>query len=107
MWAALTGHLLLSTLHTNSAVGAVTRLQDMDVPRFLIASALGGVLSQRLVRMTGRHCRHQLAEDDTERAEAIRVLKLPADVQLWKGAGCSACGDSGYKGRRHHGKSHR
>lgn len=97
--AALTGHLLLSTLHTNSAVGAITRLQDMDVPPYLISSALAGVLAQRLVRMICRNCKEQLAHDDRERLEAIDVLKLPADSVMWRGAGCDACNNSGYKGR--------
>jgi type II secretory ATPase GspE/PulE/Tfp pilus assembly ATPase PilB-like protein len=97
--AALTGHLLLSTLHTNSAVGAITRLQDMDVEPYLIASSLAGVLAQRLVKMNCRHCRSPLLEGEPEREEAIQALGLPADSQLWKGRGCDRCGGTGFKGR--------
>jgi len=97
--AALTGHLLLSTLHTNSAVGAVTRLQDMGVPPYLIASALTGVLAQRLVRMNCRNCKAVIPDDDPERIEAIDVLKLEPDAKLYRGKGCEKCNNSGYKGR--------
>lgn len=97
--AALTGHLLLSTLHTNSAVGAVTRLQDMDVAPFLIASSVAGVLAQRLVKMNCRHCRSPMQAGEPERDEAVQLLKLEEDAELWKGRGCEACNHTGYKGR--------
>lgn len=97
--AALTGHLLLSTLHTNSAVGAITRLQDMDVEPYLIASSLAGVVAQRLVKMNCRHCRSPLLDGEPEREEAIQALGLPTDAQLWKGRGCERCGGTGFKGR--------
>lgn len=97
--AALTGHLLLSTLHTNSAVAAVTRLQDMDVPSFLIASSLSGVLAQRLVRLICRQCRVQLPFDSPEYAEHAATLRLSEGFPLYYGAGCEECNGTGSRGR--------
>jgi type II secretory ATPase GspE/PulE/Tfp pilus assembly ATPase PilB-like protein len=97
--AALTGHLLLSTLHTNSAVAAVTRLQDMDVPPYLIASSLTGVIAQRLARLNCRYCRTQLAADDPVRLEAAAALELEPNAPMFKGAGCEKCGFTGSRGR--------
>lgn len=96
--ASLTGHLVLSTLHTNTAVGAVTRLVDMGVESFLIASSLLGVLSQRLVRKLCTHCR-----EETDIAEYQRdyVDSLPSDTQwnVHKAVGCEKCDYTGYQGR--------
>jgi general secretion pathway protein E len=95
--ASLTGHLVLSTLHTNTAVGAVTRLRDMGVEPFLLSSSLLGVLAQRLVRLLCPHCRRPYTADRAECArlgvaeEAAPVLYLPE--------GCNACKGSGYRGR--------
>ena len=97
--AALTGHLVLSTLHTNTAVGAVTRLQDMGVPPYLIASSLSGCLAQRLVRLICFKCREQVSFDSPEYREAAVKLKLPADIPIYHGIGCAACGETGYRGR--------
>jgi type II secretory ATPase GspE/PulE/Tfp pilus assembly ATPase PilB-like protein len=97
--AALTGHLLLSTLHTNSAVAAVTRLQDMDVPSYLIASSLAGVIAQRLARLNCRYCRTPIPLDDPARLENCQALELPADAPMFRGAGCDHCGGSGARGR--------
>ena len=97
--AALTGHLVLSTLHTNSAVGAVMRLQDMGVAPFLIASSLAGALAQRLVRLICRNCKQQVPESDNEYQEALLRLRLPAGTPMFKGAGCEMCSGTGYKGR--------
>jgi type II secretory ATPase GspE/PulE/Tfp pilus assembly ATPase PilB-like protein len=97
--AALTGHLLLSTLHTNSAVAAVTRLQDMGIPPFLIASSMSGVIAQRLVRIICRYCREQVPFDSAEYQEASIRLKLPKDMPIFKGRGCEECGGSGTRGR--------
>jgi general secretion pathway protein E/type IV pilus assembly protein PilB len=97
--AALTGHLVFSTLHTNDAPGAVTRLVDMGVKPFLVASSVKAVMAQRLVRRICKNC----AEPTEPNAEELRLLE--ADIKdfeganLMKGKGCSACGDSGYKGR--------
>ena len=100
--AALTGHLLLSTLHTNSAAGAITRLVDMGVADFLVSSALVGVLAQRLCRRLCPHCAATLSE--AEAAAALGVLPT-AFVDRLRGArlrqakGCRRCGRTGYSGR--------
>lgn len=97
--AALTGHLLLSTLHTNSAVAAVTRLQDMDVPSYLIASSLVGVIAQRLARLNCRYCRMLIPADDPARLEYGAALDISPDAPMFRGAGCEKCGGTGTKGR--------
>lgn len=97
--AALTGHLVLSTLHTNSAVAAVTRLQDMGVAPFLIASSLSGVVAQRLVRMICRNCRVRMSEDDPEYDAWLARLNLEPDFPLYHGEGCEECNDRGTRGR--------
>ena len=96
--ASLTGHLVFSTLHTNTAVGAITRLRDMGVEPFLLATSLIGVMAQRLVRLLCTHCREAYEADDAERA----VLGIGADavpVTLYRAHGCARCGNSGYRGR--------
>ena len=98
--ASLTGHLVMSTLHTNSAPDAVTRLVDMGVDRFSCGDALLGVLAQRLVRRLCNHCRRRQAITPGERAcfrEA--ALEVPADAALAKSVGCAQCGHTGYRGR--------
>ena len=97
--AALTGHLVLSTLHTNSAVGAVTRLQDMGIAPFLIASSIAGVLAQRLARLICRGCKEAVEPNSAEYKEALLRLRLPEGTPMFKGAGCEACNGTGYKGR--------
>ncbi|HEX8010568.1 MAG TPA: type II secretion system ATPase GspE [Casimicrobiaceae bacterium] len=96
--ASLTGHLVLATLHTNDAVSAVTRLADMGVEPYLLASSLLGVLAQRLVRRLCAHCREAVAPTAGE-AAVLGQLGLPRTTRLWRAAGCSACGHSGYRGR--------
>ena len=95
--ASLTGHLVLSTLHTNSAVGAITRLRDMGVEPFLLSSSLIGVLAQRLVRRLCKHCRTPY----TASAADCEVLAVAADAPptLYRPAGCEHCNQSGYRGR--------
>ncbi len=94
--ASLTGHLVLATLHTNDAAGAVTRLIDMGVEPFLLASSLLGVLAQRLVRHTCPDCRSPYAPDATE----LAVLNLPHPPQaLYAATGCPSCNMTGYRGR--------
>ena len=97
--AALTGHLLLATLHTNSAVAAITRLQDMGIPTYLIASSLEGVLAQRLARLTCRFCREPIPRDDPQMEDWLNYFDLGADTQLMRGVGCEHCGGTGTKGR--------
>jgi type IV pilus assembly protein PilB len=98
--ASLTGHLVLSTLHTNDAPGAVTRLVDMGVEPFLISSTLMAVLGQRLVRTICKNCRTPF--EPTEKQ--LEMLNLSphdlGDKVFHYGRGCSACNDTGYKGRK-------
>ena len=94
--ASLTGHLVFATLHTNDAVSAVTRLVDMGVEPFLLASSLIGVVAQRLVRRLCLECRKPFAAD----AAQLRALRLaPTDGTLYSAQGCAACNRSGYRGR--------
>lgn len=93
--ASLTGHLVFSTLHTNDAAGALTRLVDMGVEPFLISSSLLGVVAQRLVRRICPECREPYQEDPA----VLRELEMDVDQVLWKGKGCPACMESGYRGR--------
>lgn len=95
--ASLTGHLVLSTVHTNDAPGAVTRLVDMGVEPFLVASSLIGVLAQRLVRTICSKCR----EEYVPSAEELRGIGLePKDLKVaFRGKGCSNCQKTGYRGR--------
>ncbi len=95
--AALTGHLVLSTLHTNDSIGAVTRLIDMGVEPYLLSSALVGVVAQRLVRTVCDNCR----TTSLASSELKQKFDWPVDkpVQLAAGRGCNECFDSGYKGR--------
>jgi len=97
--ASLTGHLVLSTLHTNSAVGALTRMRDMGVEAFLLASSLIGVLAQRLVRRLCPHCK--TAAPAAEAEYALLGGDLPANQApvLYQARGCEHCGHSGYRGR--------
>ncbi len=98
--AALTGHLVFSTLHTNDAPGAITRLVDMGVEPFLIASATVGVMAQRLVRRICDRCKEAYMPP----RDAVLRYGLPLDdanepAQLFRGAGCEQCNNSGYRGR--------
>lgn len=93
--AALTGHMVLSTIHTNNAVGTIGRLLDMDIKPFLISSTLAGVIAQRLVRKICPNCGEEYTSDERE----MRLLGIENPVKLKKGMGCSLCNDTGYKGR--------
>jgi type II secretory ATPase GspE/PulE/Tfp pilus assembly ATPase PilB-like protein len=97
--AALTGHLVLSTLHTNDAPSSVTRLLDLGIPHFLILSTLIGIVAQRLVRVNCPHCGE---EYDPTPEEAV-ALGMPFDElrehRLRRGAGCLQCRQTGYAGR--------
>jgi type II secretory ATPase GspE/PulE/Tfp pilus assembly ATPase PilB-like protein len=97
--AALTGHQVFSTLHTNDSTGAVTRLVDMGIEPFLIASSLEGVLAQRLVRRICPHCRIEapVGEIMRERMEALSGRKL--EGTFYRGKGCEECRGTGYRGR--------
>jgi general secretion pathway protein E len=93
--ASLTGHLVLSTLHTNSAVGAITRLQDMGVEPFLLSSTLLGVVSQRLVRNICEHCKSEMTLSDDERTK----YGIESQETIFQTEGCPKCLQTGYKGR--------
>ncbi len=93
--ASLTGHLVFATLHTNDAVSAVTRLVDMGVEPFLLASSLIGVGAQRLVRLLCPECRKPAPVD----AEELRALGVAPGSPIYSAEGCTACGSSGYRGR--------
>lgn len=96
--ASLTGHLVLSTLHTNTAVGAITRLRDMGVEPFLLSSSLIGTIAQRLVRKLCHHCRESYEASEHDR----RILRITSDsppTTLFRAKGCSQCNHSGYRGR--------
>ncbi|MEN6372070.1 MAG: type II secretion system ATPase GspE [Armatimonadota bacterium] len=97
--AALTGHLVLSTLHTNDAPGAVTRLLDMGIEPFLIASGVIGIMAQRLVRCICTKCKEQYKPP----LDAVKRLGIPLDgekpVTFYRGRGCDHCKGTGYKGR--------
>ncbi|RJR42023.1 MAG: type II secretion system protein GspE [Desulfobacteraceae bacterium] len=94
--ASLTGHLVFSTLHTNDAAGALTRLVDMGVEPFLIASSLQAVVAQRLVRTICPDCREPLS---TNEAMAVEIGTPATGQTLYRGAGCSSCMGSGFRGR--------
>jgi len=97
--AALTGHLVLSTLHTNDAPSAITRLLDLGVPSFLIQATLVGVLSQRLVRKICPHCRESFPIDPVKLAAMGIDLGEEEVTELWRGKGCIKCRETGYLGR--------
>ncbi len=117
MHAAMTGHLVLSTLHTNSAAGAIPRMIDMDAETFLVASTVNVVIAQRLVRRLCTSCRKEIPLDDDvvtalsrtiDFDNALAILKkqkrIPDDVtrqnaSLYRAEGCDRCGGTGYKGR--------
>ncbi|MDA0650042.1 MAG: type II secretion system ATPase GspE [Proteobacteria bacterium] len=94
--ASLTGHLVLSTLHTNTAIGAVTRLQDMGVEPFLLSSSLLAVMAQRLVRLLCLECREAYEPSD---AECERLGVAGESIQLYRARGCERCNMTGYRGR--------
>ena len=99
--AALTGHLVFSTLHTNDAAGAIPRLIDMGVDPFLLPASLLAVLAQRLVRTICSHCKEEVKNPEAV-FERLRIQPPAGHSQpkLWRGTGCSECNQSGYKGRQ-------
>jgi general secretion pathway protein E len=94
--AALTGHLVFSTLHTNSAAATISRLVDMKIEPFLISSSLLGILAQRLVRILCPKCK----EEDFVAENFTNYYNLPREAKIYRAKGCKACNYSGYKGRR-------
>ncbi len=95
MRAAITGHLVFSTIHTNDAVSSINRLIDMGLEPYMVSTALVGVVSQRLVRRICTNCREAIEPDEFE----IQSLRLDPGQKIYKGKGCTECGDKGYKGR--------
>jgi general secretion pathway protein E len=95
--AALTGHLVFSTLHTNDAPSAITRLQDMGVEPYLVASVLEGVIAQRLLRRICQACREPYRAPAAD-LEALGIAAA-ADAPLFRGRGCDECRGTGYRGR--------
>ncbi|MBP8604364.1 MAG: type II secretion system ATPase GspE [Phycisphaerae bacterium] len=96
--ASLTGHLVFSTLHTNDAPGALTRLVDMGMEAYLVSSSLAAVLAQRLVRMICPDCREPLTEEEMEPLR--KRYPTLVSQQLYRGRGCKACQQTGYRGRK-------
>ena len=94
--AALTGHLVFSTLHTNSAIATIARLKDMGIEPFLISSSLLGILSQRLVRTLYPACK----EEDTSAENVAKDYDLTQGHALFKASGCAECNFTGYQGRQ-------
>ncbi len=94
--ASLTGHLVLSTLHTNDAPSSITRLLDIGIPPFLISSTVSGIIAQRLVRTICQECKFERILTDKE----VGFLGLaPKEYKVWEGKGCDECRGTGYKGR--------
>lgn len=97
--SALTGHLILSTLHTNDAISSIGRLVDMDAEPFLVASVLEGLLAQRLGRRICQHCREQIPLEE-DMAQRLRTDERELfGGRAWRGAGCEKCNNTGYLGR--------
>jgi general secretion pathway protein E len=94
--ASLTGHLVLSTLHTNTAAGAITRLQDLGVDSFLLASTVRGIVSQRLLRKLCTGCRVAVQPNEFNR----NLLQLQSGEEIFQASGCTDCNNTGFKGRQ-------
>jgi general secretion pathway protein E len=97
--SAMTGHLVFSTLHTNDAAGAVTRLIDMGVEPFLLASSLEVVMAQRLVRRICQYCKEPYKPTKTLLKSLNNSVEINEDVELYRGKGCNECMNSGMRGR--------
>lgn len=97
--AALTGHLVMSTLHTNSALGAIVRLINMGVEPYLITASVIGVLAQRLVRKLCEECKAPLLPDQAQAAAASLGMAMEEGLVIYRSVGCSACRGTGYRGR--------
>ncbi len=97
--AALTGHLVLSTLHTNNTIATITRLIDMGIEPYLISSTVVAVISQRLIRRICPDCKQEVPLTDPLMIRFIKSLRMPVPQKVYKGAGCVLCRESGYLGR--------
>ncbi len=96
--AALTGHMVLTTLHTNNSIASITRLIDMGVKPYLIASAVEGIIAQRLVRTVCKYCKKE-EEPDPELLELLKIKPESIGDKVYKGRGCDRCNNTGYLGR--------
>ncbi len=99
MQAALTGHLVLSTMHTNSSAGTVTRLRNLGIPSYLLASTMTAIVAQRLVRVICPKCRVVDEPSERDLARIGLAQSKKGDVTFHRGEGCHACGETGYRGR--------
>jgi type IV pilus assembly protein PilB len=97
--AAMTGHLVLTTLHTNDAPSALTRLINIGIPRYLVASLVEGVIAQRLVRTICQHCKEKATPDPATLMTLRITPETLSNVQFYAGKGCKECGKTGYLGR--------
>jgi general secretion pathway protein E len=98
--SALTGHLVLSTLHTNDAPSAITRLLELGVPSYLIRATVLGVMAQRLVRTLCPHCKETCTADEKAWQQLIHPWKIPAPAKICRPIGCLECRNTGYFGRQ-------
>jgi general secretion pathway protein E len=98
--AALTGHLVISTLHTNDAPTAISRLLDLGMPVHLLKATLNGIMAQRLMRTLCMNCRVQVATDAHAWQELVQPFKLAAPKQVYQPGGCLECRNTGYAGRQ-------
>jgi type IV pilus assembly protein PilB len=98
--AAMTGHLVLSTLHTNDAAGAISRFINLGIPPFMLASALLGVVAQRLLRTSCRQCRETCAATEEQKKILIPAGRRSEELLLTRNSGCDNCGKTGYLGRK-------
>lgn len=93
--AAITGHLVLSTMHTNDTASTVTRLIDMGIQPYLVSSSVVGIIAQRLVRKICSDCKEKYVATEAEK----NILRMDKDIELYRGKGCSYCNNTGYRGR--------
>jgi type IV pilus assembly protein PilB len=97
--ASLTGHLVFSTLHTNDAPSAITRLIDMGVPAYLVASSVVAIMGQRLVRLVCQKCKEPYTPGETLLEGAGITTEMASKATFMRGRGCNSCGGHGYRGR--------
>ncbi|MFL2840762.1 MAG: type II secretion system ATPase GspE [Pseudohongiellaceae bacterium] len=94
--ASLTGHLVFSTLHTNTASGAIIRLQDIGLDSFLLASTIRGIVAQRLLRKLCQHCRHEISCDESQ----SNLIGIKPGASIYQAVGCQQCNNTGFNGRQ-------
>jgi len=97
--ASLTGHLVISTLHTNSAPAAVTRLLNLGVPGYLIQQTVLGIMAQRLIRVLCRQCKAAAAVDEAQWQALVAPFKVATPKQIYRAVGCKECRNTGFAGR--------